>query len=182
MKIYQKNQQEIAPISLAKANILTSSLLILFFLFGCSENYQPEKIYVPKNYIGWLYVIYNQREGAFESDGGYRVYHIPQSGILLTQYGVNQGWVGKNQIQIYRELYDSKFEQIPNAIDYVIDSTFKKINKNKVFGFSLSGSSCGKYIIYPLYIDTLKNWNKYREDVLLIEESTIDSLKNKEIR
>ncbi len=165
-----------------KANTLIISWLTLIYLSSCSEKYQPEKIYLPKNYIGWIYIVYNQKEGTKEREGGYRVYNIPKNGILLTQYDINQGWVSKNGIQIYRELEDNKSELIPNEMDFNIDSSFRKTNANIIFGYSLPTHSCGKYVIYATFVDTLKNSYKYNTGELFITESLIDSVKSNLIK
>ena len=175
MKICQKNLRATALLNLVKANTL---IISLYFFCGCARDYIPEKIYLPKNYIGWVYIIHNQENGTKEKDGRFRVYHVPDNGIVFTQYEINQGWVKENSIQIYEEVSSGKYRQIPNEIDFIMDSTFKEANKNIIFGFPSTPQSCGVYSIYSLSIDTLKNWNKYNGGVIELSEHQIDSLKS----
>ena len=68
-------------------------LLILFMiLMGCQR--ADDTIFIaPEGYVGYIVIIYNQTAGADkEYRDGSRVYRIPSTGILLTQFPPNVGW------------------------------------------------------------------------------------------
>jgi hypothetical protein len=61
-------------------------------LFGC-DNGEQEIIVAPKGYKGYIVIIFNQKDGQpAKYEGKKRVYEIPQSGILKTQFTANYGW------------------------------------------------------------------------------------------
>lgn len=73
--------------------------LILFFitlslmLTSCNTNGEQEIIVAPKNFKGYIIIIFNQKDGTpIKYEGKKRMYEIPQSGILKTQFRVNDGW------------------------------------------------------------------------------------------
>ena len=71
--------------------ILFSGLL---FFIGCNTG-EREVYILPKNYIGVVYVLFNQKLGEKPKyEAGKRVYEIPSSGILKTQFSFNDGWHG----------------------------------------------------------------------------------------
>ncbi len=70
------------------------SLIISFMLFSCDIGEQ-EIIVVPKDYKGYVLIIFNQKDGnPTKYEGKKRVYEIPQNGILKTQFTGNYGSVG----------------------------------------------------------------------------------------
>lgn len=70
------------------------SLLISFVLFSC-DNGEQEIIVVPKDYKGYVLIIFNQKDGnPTKYEGKKRVYEIPQNGVLKTQFTGNYGSVG----------------------------------------------------------------------------------------
>ncbi|KWX74379.1 hypothetical protein AMQ84_20485 [Paenibacillus riograndensis] len=68
---------------------------LLLILGSCSSNKRNPNLYlIPKNFVGWVQIIYNQ-EGFAEvkKTNGKNIYTIPESGILKTstpdaEYGV----------------------------------------------------------------------------------------------
>ncbi|WP_342548987.1 hypothetical protein NST69_08370 [Paenibacillus sp. FSL P2-0089] len=70
--------------------------LLLLVLASCSSNKSKLNTYlIPKNYVGWVQIIYNQ-EGftAIGQANGRNIFTIPESGVLKTstpdvEYGVS---------------------------------------------------------------------------------------------
>ena len=59
--------------------------------FATSETYL-----IPDNYKGPVIVIFNQADGqAKEFEGGRRLYKIPSSGVLFSQFKDEQGWINQ---------------------------------------------------------------------------------------
>jgi hypothetical protein len=72
--------------------ILYFCILILVLFTGC-ESGEKEILIVPRNFHGYILILYNQEAGSPEEyDGSKRVYKIPDNGILRTQFKYNSGW------------------------------------------------------------------------------------------
>jgi hypothetical protein len=110
-------------------------IFIAFFLlnicssFGC-KNPEPEDYLIPKGYIGRVTVIFNQKKGALpKRENGRRVYEIPTSGIFLTQFKAEYGFI--NHCFYY---VDENGKRTP--LEIFRDEAFKdrtsKADKNKV--------------------------------------------------
>ncbi|MDG1697977.1 MAG: lipoprotein [Polaribacter sp.] len=97
-------------------------LLILFMVSSCSSG--EKEIYIlPKDYTGYIILIFNQENGAekkYEEDK--RVYDIPSSGILKTQFKPNFGW--SEFSEFYYENSNSK--KIPYTYE------FKELNADSI--------------------------------------------------
>jgi hypothetical protein len=51
----------------------------------------PERYLLPEDFRGVVYVVFNQENGKEkEYEGIHRVYRIPESGILFTQFSQNE--------------------------------------------------------------------------------------------
>src|SRR5258706_10122111 len=57
----------------------------------------PERYLIPENYKGPVIVIFNQKDGQKkEYEGKRRLYRIPQTGVLFTQFKDEQGWINQD--------------------------------------------------------------------------------------
>lgn len=79
-----------------KTLLLLIPLLLLLVLLFCSTNKRNPNIYlIPKNYVGWVQIIYDQEEfNAIKQDNGRNIFTIPESGVLKTstpdvEYGMS---------------------------------------------------------------------------------------------
>ena len=70
-------------------------LISCWMLFiGCKQG-EKEVVIVPKNYKGYIVIIYNQMHGARQVYyKGSRLYIIPYNGILKTEFSGNYGYIG----------------------------------------------------------------------------------------
>jgi hypothetical protein len=60
---------------------------------GCIERAEPASHFVPSGYVGEVYIIFGVPDGAPpETRDGRRIYRIPPSGILRTQFPPTYGW------------------------------------------------------------------------------------------
>ncbi|MBP2112054.1 DUF6843 domain-containing protein [Paenibacillus silagei] len=69
---------------------------LILILASCSSNKSNLNTYlIPKNYVGWVQIIYDQEEfNAIEQDHGRNIFTIPESGVLKTstpdvEYGIS---------------------------------------------------------------------------------------------
>lgn len=75
-------------------------ILVLLLLTSC-QNREDETFIVPKDYQGYVIVLYNQKDGVKPKyEGGKRVYEIPESGVLKTQFSSSYGYASKSECYI----------------------------------------------------------------------------------
>ncbi|MBK1442574.1 hypothetical protein JHJ32_21420 [Parapedobacter sp. ISTM3] len=73
---------------------ITSVLLGVFMLLGC-DRAEEEIVIVPRNYTGYIIIVYNQANGADPIyENRKRVYQVPSNGVLKTKFSPNPGWMG----------------------------------------------------------------------------------------
>ena len=67
-------------------------IALILSMFSCSRGHR--EIYVlPNGYTGRVVIIYDQANGAAKTyENGSRVYRIPESGVLKTQFSGNYEW------------------------------------------------------------------------------------------
>jgi hypothetical protein len=108
-----------------------SIFLSLLTFVGCQTS-EDEVIIVPKNYTGYLIIIYNQKDGEPPKHiGKKRVYEFTSDGILKTQFPENSGW--KNLPEFYYEKMDPQ-----NKIPYSME---KKLPKDKTVAYGGTAGS-----------------------------------------
>lgn len=120
------------------------ALLIALFLFSCDRG-ENEIYIVPKNYTGYIIVIYGQKKGtepAFEAKK--RVYKIPSNGVLKTQFTGNFEWTN------FPEFY---YEQIAPENKIPFKSESKNIPTDSIVAYGgISGSAnkdlAGKKVVH----------------------------------
>ena len=106
--------------------VLIIGLIYIVFNYPKAD---PEILLIPNNYIGEVIVVFNQRNGKpVEFENKKRVYRIPKSGILFTQFTYNPGVINQEYYSIdsignrheieYRPFMDDRDNYIdqPNKI------------------------------------------------------------------
>lgn len=98
-----------------KAMIKILVIVILAQSLSSCQTGEQEIVIVPTDYTGYIVIIHNQEHGnPIRYEGKKRVYEIPQSGILRTQFSGNYGWVGLTEFY-YESIAQEK--QIPFKVD-----------------------------------------------------------------
>ena len=112
-------------------NLLGLILSLLMFSCDAGEN---EIFIIPKNYTGYIVIIYNQQNTAVpKHEDKKRVYEIPVSGVLKTQFKAKEGWAG------FPQFYYEKVSP-ENQINFVADR--KKLPADTVVATgAISGSA-----------------------------------------
>lgn len=88
---------------------------------------EREIIVVPKGYTGYIVIIYNQKQGtATKYHDKRRVYEIPSSGILKTQFSANYGW---------REFPEFYCEKIAPENKIPFETEFKNVPQDSIVAF-----------------------------------------------
>ena len=84
-------------------NIL-ACILVVIMLAGCGKPDECEReiYYLPEAFKGNVIVFFDQEDGApVEYKGDARVYHIPESGYLKSQFPKNGGCMNDDRIQFF---------------------------------------------------------------------------------
>ncbi len=113
--------------------VLTSFLilaLIIYFTilyFNFFPRGEDVHVYLPKNYDkNYIIIFYDQEDGkSKERINDDRLYRIPKSGILFTQYSMQREWVK------YKYFYVNKKGTILEEIKF--NDYTQKLNPNKVY-------------------------------------------------
>ena len=98
---------------------IEATLILSLISMGCVSR-DPEIIVVPRDYSGCVFVVFDQENGATEEYQGHsRIYRVPHSGMLLTQFADNPGFSRSprfyyDSIATENEiLYETDFKDIP---------------------------------------------------------------------
>lgn len=127
---------------------LIIGLIMSLLLFSCDT--QEDEVYiVPRNYIGYIVIIYDQQSGAEPKyEGGKRVYEIPSNGIFKTQFKGNYEWTHFPEFYYEKIAPENKvpFTVEPKNIpfDTVVALSGASGNANK----DLAGKKVVRYALY----------------------------------
>lgn len=132
-------------------------------LLSC-ESGEEEIIVVPENYKGYILIIFNQENGApIKYKDEKRVYQIPPSGVLKTQFSGNYGSVG------FAEFY---YERITSENKLPSFADITQIPQNTVVGFrgatgtvKKSADSENRIEFVEFYVGTREQIKQAKEDI-----------------
>lgn len=145
--------------------------LISFFILLCNCSFirktELEEYYIPKGYIGKVYILYGQKEGLEkEYIFGKRIYRINKNGVLFTKFEPNDGvFNGEDMLFFYVDSLGNKLE-IKKISMY--DTTIP-VNSVIIFGM-VHGGKEGIENIKEFFVDSSKNINKYTPFDFSIDE------------
>lgn len=152
---------------------------LLQILVSCSQKAEPELYLIPSGYLGRVEILFNQNGAPIKYtndhgndtvyvpkigrptkyEGERRVYEIPSDGLLLSQFGSNDGFIDRKYFSV-----DSVGRRTPlKTIDLQgkkSDSaqfSFKKSSENLIFGDGTSGSYGNMKIPYQYFIVSTYN-------------------------
>lgn len=142
-------------------------------LSSCYQKAEPETYLIPANFTGRVEILFNQNGVPYEDknkygrdtiytpqmgkpikyENGRRIYEIPSSGILLTQFKINDGFIDTKYFSI-----DGNGKRTPLEVfeleHYKRDSTrwiVKDKNKKGIFASGTNGSY-GMHIPFQFFI------------------------------
>lgn len=78
--------------------LLTIGIPLVFVGYSFYNSFTtPERYLIPESYRGSVLVIFNQKDGQKkEYEGRRRIYKIPPTGVLFTQFKDEQGWIDQD--------------------------------------------------------------------------------------
>lgn len=133
----KKAVQQIQKILMRKDNHILV-LLMFFTISSCVNLAEKEIVYIPENYVGTIAIVFNQMEGApKEYNGASRVYRIPESGVLYSQFSQPDKGSYLNQELFFIDRDSTVLEEIYDADDYIN----KKILRNQIYKFEMFNMS-----------------------------------------
>lgn len=135
--------------------LLLKTILCLSVVYGCTRSTPCEKeiFLLPEGLRGQIIVFFDQADGQeMTYDGDSRVYRIPPSGILKSQFKKNGGCMGDGRNLFFYEdsiagrmpvdyFLDIDSDSIPAGDDYVLMSFLSDETKKPDFVIHLLGSS-----------------------------------------
>jgi hypothetical protein len=69
--------------------------------FACNQKAEPEEYLIPAGFAGKVNILFGRSDGtAKEYEGGRRVYKIPSTGILLTQFNATAGFIDRKYYSV----------------------------------------------------------------------------------
>jgi hypothetical protein len=135
----------------------------------------PEIHYIPNNYVGPVYIYFNQRDGANrEFLDSKRLYRIPGTGNLKTKFKPNTGWYKNDNITeiYYVDDADTRIKRLEFRNMIATDSMR---NQNMVgvtgIGHHSMSSDKGDLIYIKYIVDTLSLIAKKYPNYVLIGPS-----------
>ncbi len=99
---------------------------MISFLSSCTEvkKREPAIYLIPEEYVGSLYIVFNAPNGKPPKyEGNSRMYHIPPSGVLVTQMDANEGWSESSEIKYFSVSQSGKRAPISTVSEDTPDNT-----------------------------------------------------------
>lgn len=137
------------------------SILIIFTLMGCNFG-DGNILIVPKNFKGYIVIIYDQKAGLLpKRHGNKTVYEIPDDGILKVQTEVNSGWREPNEYYYEKIAPENKLpsydvaKEMPTGLTVGFEGAFGNANKD------LAGNERIPFSLF--YIGTKSEIEQYKD-------------------
>jgi hypothetical protein len=179
-KILQKMLRAIVHPSLVKVNILAMIKflpILALMIHSCNQYYEGESLLIPDKSIGWYFIIYEQTKFPTPIQSGRRVYKLTNDRFFFTNQQPNHGIISSNDSTITAYYCDSQYQPLRQLPVYIhADSLFMDRFRDSIMVFPSPPHGKGKYKIYPICIDTLKNIYNYDHAMIPITEAMIDSI------
>jgi len=107
-----------------QSKIMFFGLLSLFLatFTACDSNHKDkERFILAEDFRGEVIIVFDQQNGKDEiySEDGYRIYEIPENGILFTSFKKNDGWGKSDECQILIQKngrLDTIYNYSPNSL------------------------------------------------------------------
>lgn len=111
------------------AGIILYSILFISCLKGKKQ--EKETYYIPNGYEGKIYVLFDCKDGTPKKwINGRRLYEIPPSGILKTQFEYNKGYLLFQEKNTLEKKLAEEFRIHNEQFDfYFVDENYKPIKK-----------------------------------------------------
>ena len=109
---------------------LLNLIIIICMITSCTPRAEKEKYYIPKGFKGQIFIFFNIKNGVEKKyKNGYRIYEIPENGILKTQFYSNYGYqksgeylyvyIDSTKKETLLKTYNKSDNLIPNEEVYI---------------------------------------------------------------
>ncbi|MEW6774623.1 MAG: hypothetical protein AB1304_11605 [Bacteroidota bacterium] len=148
-------------------------IIISLILFSCATG-EDEIVIVPKNYTGYIVIIYDQKQGAEPKyEGKKRLYEIPANGILKTQFTDNPEWTHFPEFYYEKISPENKIRYTPEPKNIHVDTVIAYGGIAGAINKDLEGKEVVRYVVYYIgnsaQIDTAYETMK-KLDILKLAE------------
>lgn len=146
-------------------------MALIFSIVSCEKKYGDKEIYIiPEGFTGKIYVLYEKANGkpkAYKKE--YRLYEVPKTGIIQTQFAQNLGPFISDSLQNWFQFYSidsitGKEKRIPNY--YYNDKISESLDSNSIYVFFHLEAGGPMEInnqgLKIFFIDSLKNKEHYK--------------------
>ncbi|HDZ38751.1 MAG TPA: hypothetical protein ENH62_10755 [Marinobacter sp.] len=124
-----------------KTKLIFLTCLFAFMVTACagSKNVrEPEMYLLPENYTGSVYVVFDVNKGqAPEYNRDYRVYRLPESGVLLTQMPMNEGVIEEEKVKFFAITEEGEKVELKNQLYSTIHETAQNRADKKTYLFGV---------------------------------------------
>ncbi len=148
--------------------------IIAALSLGCTQKGEPSIYLLPKDFTGYIIILYNYETGQQKTYiDSRRVYSIPKSGVLKTQFSPDYG---RTELPKFYYEHVSKENEIPVIVDWTefnedkVNATLPSIGKAYK---NLDGSEKIDYA--KIFIGTKSQIEQYSKEVDRIDISTLDA-------
>ncbi len=147
--------------------------LIIIALTGCNKTKQcEEEVYLlPEGFKGKVIVFFDQEDGQeMQYENSARIYHIPESGYIKSQFPKNGGCMGDDRIRFFYE--DSLGAR--QSLDYFLNIDRNNLPTDRdfvLFTFLSDKSKKPDFVIH--FVGHLSEFNELTESVRNIDPMQI---------
>lgn len=100
--------------------------LILFFLLSSCRT-EKEMHIIPRGYVGWVVIAFKQKDGVnIVRKNGFRVYEIPENGVLKVKEDSNDGVFEESDILFLQCKGDNSYDTLKFFTGWITENRFKK--------------------------------------------------------
>lgn len=140
---------------------------ILLYMLSACNSMTPEKHLIPEGFTGRVVIFYGRKDGQKEKEGKFRLYRVPNDGIVKTKYSLNKGWINDSIdmafFYVNNKNYQSKIEFSNGSNSHKFDSNDVIVHDYGIVGTGEFGDF--EYVTF-YEVDTFKNmiYNKNVEN------------------
>jgi hypothetical protein len=147
--------------------------LICFLSIGCSETVIRNEYILPKDFTGYILVIYNQTADLSNNTrkDGVKTFYVPDNGIIKLNEKNNGGW---EEIPAFYYITKEESQRIPFVLDTKNIPADKIVASGGSVVKSYSNSYSKKYIEYEVYF--IGNDKQTTEAYERVESFNFDSI------
>lgn len=137
-------------------------VIVLSLMITSCKNGDQQVIIIPKNFTGYIIIIYNQMKGSIPKyNGKQRIYEIPSNGILSTRFEGNYNW---------RKFPEYYYERIAPENKIPSFAELEKIPSGVIVGFIGATGTVKKDLGSEQYLEFAEFYVGTKEQIKIAQE------------